>query len=45
MDVHSDLLLNVSLIFQVKFEHIAMKINISSAANYLTMDTIWFDLI
>ena len=40
MNFHLDLLLNLGLIH----ERIAMKNNISSAANCLTVDTVWFDL-
>ena len=36
----SDLLLNLGLICQLKFLSIAMKSNISSAANCLTVETI-----
>ena len=45
LDVHSDLLLNLSLIHQLKFFILASnEKNLSWAANYLTVDTIWFDI-
>ena len=44
MDVHSDLLLDLGLTCQLKFQHIAMNSNISLAAICLTVDIIWFDL-
>ena len=44
MDAHSDLLLDLGLTCQLKFQHIAMNSNISLAAICLTVDIIWFDL-